>query len=169
MRRFGIVLSTFAIGFLFIASTVYAEITKKGSGEIRGTKSGTMQFLKMGEDRNQINFEESGVILDAPEGSPFYHATWYGMGTLHGYKGKYKATGAIVYTCTNGDQIFAVIGTEGMHSKGLTGGAVKFVGGTGSCSGIEGELIPTPRPPTKSSKPGTYQHIVLGKINWKIP
>ena len=42
-------------------------------------------------------------------------------------------------------------------------------GGGPACAGIEGELVPSPRPPTKHSKEGTYQQIVLGKINWKIP
>jgi hypothetical protein len=169
MKRLGIVLIIAAFGLVFSVFTANAEMAKEGSGDIRGSKSGTLQFLKMGDDHNQMNYEESGVILDAPEDSPFYHATWYGIGTLHGFQGKFQATGAMVFTCTNGDQIFALVGTEGMLGKGNTGGGVKIVGGTGGCSGIEGELVATPRPPTKSSKQGTYQQIVLGKVNWKIP
>ena len=169
MKRFGIILFAIAFGFVFLVSGVYAEMAKEGSGEIRGTKSGTLQFLKMGEGRMQMNYEEAGVILDAPENSPFFHATWYGIGTLHGFGGKFEATGGMVFTCTNGDQIFGVVGTEGLQGKGNTGGGVKIVGGTGGCTGIEGELSATPRPPTKSSKEGTYQSIVLGKVNWKIP
>jgi len=169
MKKIGIVLIIIVFGLVFSVFTANAEMAKEGSGDIRGSKSGTLQFLKMGDDRNQMNYEESGVILDAPEDSPFFHATWYGIGTLHGFQGKFQATGAMVFTCTNGDQIFALVGTEGMIGKGNTGGGVKFVGGTGGCSGIEGELVATPRPPTKSSKQGTYQQIVLGKVSWKIP
>ena len=169
MKKVSIVFFVVVLGLIFSINGVYAEMAKEGSGEIRGSKSGTMQFLKMGEDRIQINYEESGVILDAPEDSPFYHATLYGIGTTNVFKGKLKATGGMVFTCTNGDQIFAEVITEGLLSSGLTGGGVKFVGGTGACAGIEGELVPSPRPPTKHSKEGTYQQILLGKINWKIP
>ncbi len=114
MKKFSITLFIIALGLVFSASSIFAEMAKAGSGEIRGSKSGTMQFLKMGEDRNQINYEESGVILDAPEDSPFYHATWYGIGTVNAFKGNFLATGGMVFTCTNGDQIFAEVGTEGL-------------------------------------------------------
>ena len=170
MKKLGIVLFIIVTCLLFFTSSIYAEIAKQGSGEFRGTKSGTaMPLLNLGEGRNQINWEEAGVILDAPENSPFYHATWYGIGTLQGHKGNFKVSGGMVFTCTNGDQIFATVDANGISGKGITSGGATFVGGTGECTGISGELISTPRPPTKSSKQGTYQQIVLGKISWKIP
>lgn len=165
MKKVGIVSIIIVFGIVCTVFTANAEMAKKGSGEIRGSKSGTLHILKMGEDRNQMNWEEPGVILDTPEDSPFYHATWFGIGSLHGFQGQFQATGGMVFTCTNGDQVFAVVGTEGIHGKGNTGGAVKFVGGTGGCAGIEGEFVATPRPPTKSSKHWffnlTYHFIIL--------
>ena len=169
MRKLSVALFLIILGLLFSTSIVYAEMAKEGSAEIRGAKSGTLQRLAMGEGRNQMNYEETGVIIDAPEDSPFFHATWHGMGTLHGHKGKFVATGAMVYTRPNGDQIYAIIDMGGKHGEGVSGGGVKFVGGTGECTGIEGEALTKPRPKTKSSKQGSYQQIVLSNVTWKIP
>ncbi len=169
MKRLGIKLFIITLGLVFSTSVFSAELAKEGSGEIRGGKSGSVQVLNLGEGRNQMNWQDTGVILDAPENSPFYHATTQGMGTLHGIDGNFKVTGGVVWTRPNGDQFFGVGNGEGVHGKGVTSGSAKIVGGTGECAGIEGEVIATPRPQTKSSKKGTYQSIILQKVKWKIP
>jgi hypothetical protein len=169
MKKFSISILAIVLGLVFFVSIVSAEMSKEGNAEIRGAKSGTMQRLAMGEGRSQINYEETGVIIDAPEDCPFLNATWHAIGTLHGYQGKFEATGGLVFTRPNGDQIFATIGTGGKSGEGISKGGVQFVGGTGECTGIEGEMMTQPRPKTKSSKEGSYQQVVLNKVTWKIP
>lgn len=169
MRKLSVALFSIIFGLLFSTSIIYAEMTKEGSGEIRGAKSGTIQRLAMGEGRTQMNYEETGVILDAPEDSPFFHATFHGIGTLQGHNGKFIAIGGMVFTLPNGDQIYAIVDTRGQFDEGVSEGSVKFVGGTGECAGIEGKMLTKPRPKTKSSKEGVYQQIVLSNVTWKIP
>lgn len=117
MKKFSISLLAIVLGLVFFVSIVSAEMSKEGNAEIRGAKSGTMQRLAMGEGRNQMNYEETGVIIDAPENSPFFNATWYGIGTLHGVKGEFVATGGMVFTRPNGDQIYATVDTGGNTEK----------------------------------------------------
>jgi hypothetical protein len=162
---------------LFIALTlgciatsgVYAEIAKEGSGDYRGGKSGTFEILKLGENRLQMNYKEAGVFTDAPEDSPLAGTSYYAIGTLYAIEGKFKSTGGIVFTRPNGDQFFGLLNSTGVLGVGATGGAIKFTGGTGECSNIEGTMEFMQRPKVKSSHKGTYQGIGVGKVTWKIP
>ena len=67
----------------------------------------------MGKERIQMNFEQLGAVVLAPENSPFKNATFRNLGTLHGYKGNWKSTSFVEYTCTNGDKIYATSEAEG--------------------------------------------------------
>ena len=128
-----------------------------------------MKAIKMGEKRFQMNWSETGVTVVAPENSPFYNASFHFMGTLHSFEGKFKATGAGVFTATNGDKIFGTLVTEKVSGTAVSGGSMTFTGGTGEFEGITGGLEIMPRPGLKHSKEGTYQSIGIGKVNWKIP
>ena len=160
----------FSILLIIAAGNVVgAELAKEGSGEYRGAKSGTMELLKLGEGRIQMNWDEKGAFTEAPENSPFINVTFHNMGTLHGNKGKFKSHGGMLITRPNGDQIFGAIVSEGVMGQGVTGGGVEIIGGTGECSGITGKIEVLPRPKVKSSKKGTYQQVLVGKVTWKIP
>ena len=150
-------------------NVVGAELAKEGSGDYRGAKSGTMEVLPLGEGRIQMNWDEKGAFSEAPENSPFINATFHAIGTLYGIKGKSKIHGGMVITRPNGDQIFGAIVSEGIVGRGPTGGGIEFLGGTGECSGITGKIDLLPRPKVKASKKGTYQHVIVGKVTWKIP
>ena len=157
------------LGLAFSGSFVYAEMAKEGSGEYRSAKSATLEVLPLGEGRFQMNYDEKGAVVEAPENSPFTNASFHSMGTLHAIKGKFKANGAVVYTCHNGDQIFGVYETEGEFGKQPPTGLIKLMGGTGECTGITGEIEILPGPALKASKEGTYQSITIAKVTWKIP
>ncbi len=162
--------SLFSILLLITAGNVVgAELAKEGSGDYRGAKSGTFEVLALGEGRIQMNWDEKGAFSEAPENSPFINATFHAIGTLHGNKGKTKIHGGIFITRPNGDQIFGVVDAEGIAGKGATGGGIELIGGTGECSGITGKIELLPRPKVKSSKKGTYQQVIVGKVSWKIP
>lgn len=169
MKKFSIALFIIALGLVFSAFTVYAEMAKEGSGEYRSAKSGTFEVIKLGEGRLQMNYDEQGAMVDAPENSPFFNSSFRALGTLHAINGEYKSYGSLVFTCPNGDQFFAVIAADGVLGTGPTGGGAEIIGGTGACSGIQGKIDFMPRPAVKSSKQGTYQGIGIGKVSWKIP
>ena len=155
--------------FLISAGTVFgAEFAKEGSGDYRSGKSGTFSFIAMGKEQGRMNIEEMGAVVLAPENSPFHNATFRVLGTLHGIKGKWEATSFIEYTCTNGDKIYATSEAQGVMG-GPDSATLKFVGGTGACTGIEGSIEIKNTPGIKPAKKGIYQGISVGKVTWKIP
>lgn len=144
-------------------------MAKEGSGDYRAGKSGTISIMEMGEGRLQLNWDETAVMVDAPENSPFVNASFRSIGTIHSIKGKTEGSGAISFTCANGDKIFGVINMGGEYMSGPTRGIIDFIGGTGQCAGIEGQIELLPRPKIVPSKDGTYQQIGIGKVSWKLP
>ena len=159
-----------ALLLLISAGTVFsADFAKEGSGEYRSGKSGTSTVMVMGKERMQMNFEQLGAVVIAPENSPFQNATFRVLGTLHGYKGKWKSTSFVEYTCTNGDKIYATAEAEGIVGKGTTKSILNMVGGTGACTGIEGTVEMKGTPGLKASKKGTHQGVSVGTVTWKIP
>lgn len=159
-----------ALLLLFSASTVIgADFAKEGSGDYRSGKMGTPTVLAMGKERVQMNFEETGVVVSAPENSPFHNATFRDIGTLHAIKGKFKASGFVEWTCTNGDKIYGTFESQGVLGSVPASGVVKFVGGTGACAGIEGTIEMKGTSGIKPARKGIYQGITVGKLNWKIP
>lgn len=159
----------FALLFLISAGTVFgAEFAKEGSGEYRSGKAGTFTVIAMGKEQGQMNWEETGVVVSAPENSPFHNATFRDMGTSHIIKGKWKATGFVEFTCTNGDKIYGTMEGQGAFG-GPSSGTVKLIGGTGACTGIEGTLELKSTPGIKPAKEGIYQDISVGTVSWKIP
>jgi hypothetical protein len=76
----------FALLLLIMTGTVFAaDFAKEGGGAYRSGKSGTSTVLVMGKERVQMNFEQLGAVVIAPENSPFQNATFRNLGTLHGY------------------------------------------------------------------------------------
>ena len=169
MKNFSISLLAIVFGLVFSISIVSAEMVKEGSGDYRGGKSGTFEVLQLSEGRLQINWDETGVMVDAPENSPFINASYRAIGTTHSIDGKTKDNGSLVFVCPNGDQIFSVIDSEGTLDAGPSTGGAVIIGGTGECTGIEGKMEFMPRPSIKSAQKGTYQGIGIGKVSWKIP
>ena len=169
MKKLSITLFIIALGLVFSASSIFAEMAKEGSGDYRSGKSGTFEIIKLGEGRLQMNYDEQGAMVEAPENSPFLNTSYRALGSLHSINGKYKSNGSIVFTCPNGDQIYGVMATDGVLGVGPTEGGADLIGGTGACSGIQGRIEFMPRPAMKASKRGTYQGIGIGKVSWKIP
>ena len=169
MRKLSIVLFWITIGVLFFASLTSAELAKEGSGEYRSAKSGTFDAIPLGKDRIQMNYDEAGAFVVAPENSPLTNASYRAIGTLHAINKKFKGSGAIIVTRPNGVQVFGVYKNEGVLGFGPTGGFIELIGGTGECTGIKGKLEFSPRPSAKPSKKGTYQGIGVGKLTWKMP
>lgn len=158
-----------ALLILISAGTVFsADFAKEGSGDYRSGKMGNFTVLPMGKERFQMNWEETGVVVSAPENSPLHNATFRDMGTLHTIKGKYKSTGFVEFTCTNGDKIYATLEGQGVMG-GSSSSVGKFVGGTGACTGITGTFEIKGTPGIKAAKKGTYQGISVGKVTWTIP
>ncbi len=170
MKKINFVLLLIVIGLVFVPCTLLAEMAKEGSGMLRTGKSGNVQILKMQEGHAQVNWQEMGAIVEAPDNSPFVNASFAAMGTLYSVEGKFQSNGAIVFTCTNGDKIFGLIqDVVGARGTGPSSGGVKITGGTGECSGITGMMELLQNPTVKSSQKGTYQGIGVAKISWKIP
>lgn len=169
MKKFSFVLSTAVMTLFLTVSITGADLLKKGKGVYRSARSSNVDYLKMGDERMQINFNETGVVVEAPKNSPFQNASFNTMGTIHVINGKYKYNGAALWTCPNGDRIFGTFKGEGGFAEGTTQGKLEITGGTGECTGITGVLHFKSGPKIKSSKKGTSQGITVGTIKWNIP
>ena len=160
----------FALLLLMTAGNVVgADMAKEGSGEYRSGKTGTFEILAMGKELVQMNYEETGVVVSAPENSPLYNASFRDIGTLHAVKGKWKGSGMVEFTRPNGDKIYTTFTGEGVLGGGPSKSNHTFVGGTGTCAGIEGTLELRNTPGIKPTKKGTYSGMSVGDFSWKIP
>ena len=160
----------FALLLLISTGTVFgAEMAKEGSGEYRSAKSTIPTVLTMGKERMQMNYEQLGAVVSAPENSPFHNASFRVVGTLHAIKGKWDGDGMVEWTCTNGDKIYSTFKAQGVFGGGPSSSINTFIGGTGACTGITGTLELKGVPGVKPSKKGTFQNISVGKVTWKIP
>lgn len=170
MKKIKWVFLVIMLGFVFSATTVFSEMAKEGSGKYRGAKSGTLNVVVFEKGHIQANFDESGVIVEAPEDSPFFNASFHAIGTFNSKNGATEGGGGIIYTRPNGDTLYGTFNFGGKYKRGPTSGSVELLGGTGECSGIQGtiELLARPKV-TTSTKAGTYQNIAIADISWKIP
>jgi len=159
-----------ALLLLISVGTVFgAEFAKEGSGEYRSAKNTNPTVLTMGKERLQMNYEQLGVVVSAPENSPFHNASFRVVGTLHAIKGKWDGNGMVEWTCTNGDKIYSTFEAQGALGGGPSSSLNKIIGGTGAFTGITGTLEIKGVPGIKPSKKGTFQSISVGKVTWKIP
>ena len=135
-RNFVIVLSIALSSILFF-STSYAEMAKEGEGNYKAGMSWIPKVLPMEKERTEWQSEVFGVVVEAPENSPLFNASFYALGELHAIKGDYEEKGFVRYTRPDGDLVFMRY-----EAKGKFGGERKikgtFVGGTGKCAGITG-------------------------------
>lgn len=169
MNRLSGVRLVFIVSFVIMASHgSAAELAKEGSGAYRSGRSATVEVMKLGKDRLQINYDETGVVVDAPEDSPFHNASFRTMGTIHVDQGMLTYNGAALWTRPNGDEIYGLFTGSGKRGA-ETNGSLTIVGGTGECAGIEGTLKLKSGPPVKPSKAGTAQGTTVGEIHWRIP
>ena len=146
-----------------------AEMAKEGEASFINAYSATFKALPMGKERLQMNYEGTGLVVEASADSPLHNASFHFLGTLHAIKGVYKDSGFVMYTLSNGDKIYATFkgsGTLGKGDRKVTG---ILVGGTGKCTGIKGGFQYTGAGSFRHAKKGTFQGKSKGTVHWKIP
>ena len=169
MKRFTVGTATLVIAFMMICCTVQAsELAKEGTGEYRSGRSAKVDVMKMGKDRAQINYDETGVVVDAPTDSPFHNASFHTMGTIHAVNGVFTYSGAAVWTRPNGDEIYGIFKGDGRLGA-TTNTSLEIVGGQGECEGITGGMELQSGPHRKSPKKGWSVGTTVGTVHWKIP
>jgi hypothetical protein len=143
-------------------------LAKAGSGNYRSGRTAKLNILEMGPERMQINFDETGIVVDAPADSPFINASFNTMGTIHAVNGVFTYSGAALWTRPNGEQIYGIFQGDGKLGAG-TNTSLKIVGGKGECAGITGTMDLKSGPPAKSSKKCCAAGTTVGTVSWKIP
>ena len=116
----------------------------------------------------QINYDETGIVVDAPSDSPFFNASFNTMGTIQAVNGVFTHSGAALWTRPNGEEIYGIFTGEGKLGASSTT-SLKIVGGQGECAGITGTMDLKSGPYAKTSKKGYYMGTSIGKVYWKIP
>lgn len=168
MRRLLISALTMLFVISLNAASVNAELAKEGSGDYRSGRTAQVSVLKMGEEYMQINFDETGIVVDAPADSPFVNASFNTMGTIQAVNGVFTYSGAALWTRPNGEEIYGIFQGKGKLGVGSTT-SLEIVGGQGECAGITGTMDLQSGPYAKSSKKGYSMGTSLGKVSWKIP
>lgn len=168
MKRLSVLLTTSAWLFVSLNIATGAEFDKQGGGNYRAGQSATFKSIPMEKERLEIQFEVTGIVVEAPERSPLYNATLFALGEMHAVKGEYSERGFARYTRPDGDAIFMTY-----EAKGKLGGERRvigtFVGGTGKCAGITGGAEFSGIHGLKSPKEGTLVSMSVGNFNWSIP
>ena len=153
---------------VLLPAAVHAELAKEGSGDYRSGRTAQISILKMGKRHMQINFDETGIVVDAPADSPFVNASFNTMGTIQAVDGVFTYSGAALWTRPNGEQIYGIFKGEGKLGVGSTT-SLEIVGGEGECAGITGTMDLKSGPRAKSSKKGYSMGTSIGTMRWKIP
>ena len=169
MKRFTAEMLVSLFGIIISFSIVSAgELAKAGSGNYRSGRTAKLNILKMGPERMQINFDETGIVVDAPADSPFINASFHTMGTIHAVNGDFTYSGSALWTRPNGEQIYGIFQGDGTLGVG-TNTSLKIIGRQGECAGITGSMELTSGPPAKSPKKGYGAGTTVGTVRWKIP
>ena len=88
MKRITVGMLAALFGFIVSFSTIGAgELAREGSGKYRSGRTAKLNVLKMGTERMQINFDEVGIVVEAPADSPFCNASFNTMGPIHAVNG----------------------------------------------------------------------------------
>jgi len=168
MKRFGISLLAIVLGSVFSISIVSAEMAKEGNGVYRSAKSSKNEVLSMGKDYMYTTMNQLGMVVDAPQNSPFENATFRGLVTMYTVKDKYEGSGFVEWVCPNGDKFYGKSNFTAAPGKGFHT-VVDIFGGTGACEGIQGMVEVESGPQVKSAQEGIRQLFSVGKVSWKIP
>jgi hypothetical protein len=144
-----------------------AQIPKEGTTSTTAVFSGTFKALPMGQERLQMTYETTGVMIGDSSEDLFHNSSWHCVGALHAVKGEFNNSGSCVGTRPDGDQMFwnyKATGKRGVGGKGTW----TFVGGTGKLTGIQGngeytEIM------TRPAAEGTFQGYDRSKGQYKLP
>ena len=116
------------LSFIIFATSGYAEMAKEGTGMYRGAKSGTLTIIVFEEGYIQGNFYEAGVIVEAPENSPFFNASFHSIGTFTSKQGATEVSGGLKFTRPNGDTFYGTFNFGRKYARGPTAGVVTILG-----------------------------------------
>ena len=155
--------------FLFatVGSVFCEEMAKEGTMTGKLYVSGTSKALPMGEERLQMNYEGSGVII-SDNGKGFLHnSAAYFIGSLHAVNGVFEETGFMVSTPPDGDKVFSTYKASGTFGKPVKG-TLTYTGGTGKYEGIQGSGEFT-RYALQNAKEGVWTSVNIVKWNYKLP
>ena len=158
-----------ALALLLFTTNAYAELAKEGSGSYHGVKSTALKIMIFERGHIQVNFDEVGVIVEAPEDSPFFNASFHVLGTFTSNQGVTEGSGGIKFIRPNGDTIYGTFNFGGEYQHGQTYGIIEILNGTRECRGMQGQIELLPRHKvTTTSGVGTYQIFTKGNMNWTL-
>ena len=158
------------IALYLVAISGYAvggELAKEGAVSGKMYSSVTGSILAMGDERLQMTYESSGVMVD-DSGNGFPHnAAFFALGSLHAIKGKFEESGFTVLTPPDGDKIYSTFKGSGTFGKPVKG-TWTYVGGTGKYTGIEGSGEYT-RHSLQNAAEKIWTSVTLSRGNYKLP
>jgi hypothetical protein len=120
-------------------SDVFAQASKEISEPSTSTWHGVSKVLPLGEDRNFISWEGTGVFISDEGKGLFHEATARSLGSVLIEKGVSKNYGG--YICVflkNGDKVFVMYSAAEFKAGAPANGKTTIIGATGKSTGIQG-------------------------------
>jgi len=118
---------------------VLAQASKEISEPSTSTWHGISKVLPLGEDRNFITFEATGIFISDEGKGLFHEATARSIGSVLIEKGVSKNYGG--YFCfflKNGDKVFVTFSAPESKAGAPMTGKTTIIGATGKSIGIQG-------------------------------
>jgi hypothetical protein len=170
MKKCIFILALSSILSISLGWNAFAQIPKEGTFTGTNTYAGTHKVNPIDKDRLVILYENSGVIIDDSQGSPFNRVASNNVGVQYWEKGIGRLRGYVTLKDKDGDKVvWEITETEAKPSPpNPVNGSGKFLGGTGKFTGIQGSMEYT-RQMVRSFADGTHQGITKYKGSWKLP
>ncbi len=67
MKKLSFIVLAIVMSSILLSSSAYSDMLKEGSGKYRSGRSAELNILKLDKGRFQMNFDETGVVVDARE------------------------------------------------------------------------------------------------------
>jgi hypothetical protein len=139
MKKFILVLGLSLVLLTVSGVDVIAQASKEISEPSTSTWHGISKVLPLGEDRNFITFEATGVFIGDEGKGLFHEATARSIGSVLIEKGVSKNYGG--YFCfflKNGDKVFVTFSAPESKAGAPMKGKTTIIGATGKSNGIQG-------------------------------
>ncbi len=127
--------------FLLIISgpDILAQASKEITEPSTSTWYSTSKVVSLGEDRNFITFEATGVFISEEGKGLFHEATARSLGSFLIEKGIIKNYSGYFYiVLKNGDKVFVMYSTPDFKAGTPGKGKTTIIGATGKSNGIQG-------------------------------
>jgi hypothetical protein len=148
---------------------VLAQAPKEISEPSISTWHGISKVLPLGEDRNYVTFESTGIFISEEGKGLFHEGTARGAGSFLIEKGIIKNySGYFQFILKNGDKVFVTFSAPEFKAGAPAQGRSTIIGATGKSIGIQGSWDWTFYP-LRPAAEGISQSYFKHTVKYQLP